>query len=172
MSTPPCFLLMWQFYLSLLLRTTSQKGHWNCWMFSWTIAMWFCKLDLVNLMSCTSFHMCHRHEQYHPPCLGCEQYASVAQCSLYDLLPHHKLCTCTISLTFVTVKFVHFSNNSLCASLNPFNCRLFCHNSPTRLLSVIFVILYYTLTSIIFVTSWFISPVLLNVPPKVIELPK
>ena len=168
MATTPCLLLLWRLNFSLLLRTTSQKGHWNCWLFSWTIAMCFCKLELREklfmqiwqlyffyvtmqsfhvvlhtwrfhgfatqltvfrsyikmdyknscssaffapfsnfphifnstlwILCCFSWHLnedgnlnlfaqCHRHEKYHHPCLGCAYYASVAQCSLYDLLP-------------------------------------------------------------------------------------
>ena len=55
---------------------------------------------LEDLMFCTSFHMCHRHEKDYPPCLNCAYYASVAQCSLYYLLPSHKLCTCAVSFYY------------------------------------------------------------------------
>ena len=50
-------------------------------------------------------------------------------------------------VTYVTVKSVYFLHRSPCASLKPFNCQLCCHNSSTGLLSVIFVLLYNTLSS-------------------------
>ena len=50
-------------------------------------------------------------------------------------------------VTYVTVKSVYFLHRSPCASLKPFNCQLCCHNSSTGFLSVIFVLLYNTLSS-------------------------
>ena len=50
-------------------------------------------------------------------------------------------------VTYVTVKSVYFLHRSPCASFKPYNCRLCCHNYSTGLLSVIFVLLYNTLSS-------------------------